>query len=422
MGENRCSTKNQITNFVISSYNANNFNSNRVCITDLLKKSHVLCLQEHWLFDFESDILDSFSTDHNVFSKSVDREDPISPIQRPRGYGGVAIFWRKDLNNIIKSLDDGDHRITAITVNTKDEKICIINVYMPCRGYTNSAQEYEDVLAQVAEIMEKFWDHKIIFCGDMNACPFDSPISKYDAQDIILQQFCRDNSLTIPDNYYSGPSFIHGGGRGESAIDHFLVTSTFCPKIEVVYLDQHPTNTSDHIPVTATFTCSINLKKDRNGKPASIPRPNWKKADLVKYKNSIKEQIDHADLSGAVKVMPTEYVIDDLLAIIEYAANVHVPIKKTGTKRNRPWSTDIAHAIKKSKSAYAKLKEAGHPTDVNHPAVIFNKECKKELRRTQRQEAAKQREKEYSDLMQADEDDSQLFYRLIRRQRKTVSN
>jgi exonuclease III len=48
-----------------------------------------------------------------------------------RGYGGVVIFWRKDINHVIKSDDDGNGRINVITVNMKEHPLCIINVYMP---------------------------------------------------------------------------------------------------------------------------------------------------------------------------------------------------------------------------------------------------------------------------------------------------
>ena len=83
---------------------------------------------------------------------------------------------------------------------------------------------------------------------------------------------------------------------------------------------------------------------------------------------------------------------------------------------------DIAYAVKRSKTAYAKYKDAGCPADPNHPATVQRILCKKELRHLQRMYAAKQREDEYTTIMQAaDDHDDQLFFRLIRKQRKTNS-
>ena len=72
---------------------------------DLLEKNHrpIICLQEHWLFDFESSILSAVSERHNVFSVSVDMDDPISPIQRPHGEKNSKYFLNLEKANNIKS-------------------------------------------------------------------------------------------------------------------------------------------------------------------------------------------------------------------------------------------------------------------------------------------------------------------------------
>jgi hypothetical protein len=42
--------------------------------------------------------------------KSVDDYTKKENFIHGRGYGGVAIFWRKDINHVIKSDDDGNGR------------------------------------------------------------------------------------------------------------------------------------------------------------------------------------------------------------------------------------------------------------------------------------------------------------------------
>jgi hypothetical protein len=49
-------------------------------------------------FDFEKQKLQYFIGNTAVV-KCADENDPISPYQRIRGYGGCPILWKKELNN-----------------------------------------------------------------------------------------------------------------------------------------------------------------------------------------------------------------------------------------------------------------------------------------------------------------------------------
>ena len=61
----------------------------------------------------------------------MDQYDPIPPIQLPRGYGGVAIFWKKDIDYLVNDLEIGSQRIKCIELQT-EKPMLIISVYMPC--------------------------------------------------------------------------------------------------------------------------------------------------------------------------------------------------------------------------------------------------------------------------------------------------
>ena len=82
----------QTKKFTIVASNIYNYKSNRVYLQQLLKHYDIVCIQEHWMFNFEKQVLSEASSSHVCFAKSVDDEDPISPKQQPRGYGGVAIY------------------------------------------------------------------------------------------------------------------------------------------------------------------------------------------------------------------------------------------------------------------------------------------------------------------------------------------
>jgi hypothetical protein len=57
-----------------------------------------------------------YHTDFTAFTRHVNDFDPISPISRPRGYGGIAVVYKKTLSPSITQLPDGDHRIPTIIV------------------------------------------------------------------------------------------------------------------------------------------------------------------------------------------------------------------------------------------------------------------------------------------------------------------
>jgi hypothetical protein len=52
----------------------------------------------------------------------------ISNFQVPRGRGGVAILWPSGRDKYIKKLTDGNERIIAVEIQTKNKPICLINV------------------------------------------------------------------------------------------------------------------------------------------------------------------------------------------------------------------------------------------------------------------------------------------------------
>ena len=95
-----------------------NINANVLAVQDVLRNVDILAVQEHWLFNFEQQKLYDIDKNFTLAAKSVDDNDTISPFQKPRGYGGVAVFWRKSLDRYIKPLPDGSDRLIFIEFNS----------------------------------------------------------------------------------------------------------------------------------------------------------------------------------------------------------------------------------------------------------------------------------------------------------------
>lgn len=65
---------------------------------ELSKTIDVVLVQEHWYFDCQLDKISTVSDRYIGCGKAVDTGNPLLPVQMPRGYGGVAVLWRKELD------------------------------------------------------------------------------------------------------------------------------------------------------------------------------------------------------------------------------------------------------------------------------------------------------------------------------------
>ena len=183
-----------------------------IFLLDLLKDHDVICVQEHWLYEFESTLLNQVSKSHSCYAKCVDSNDPVDPTRRSRGHGGVAIFWPTTWDSKVTKQPDGDWRFAVITIKGKVQNLCIICAYMPCRGKGHSSAEYAYYLDMLWSIVNKYCEkYVVVVCGDLNA----NPVNPGDSRDNVLSSFCGDHGLETPRTYYEGNSFFHKGGQGE---------------------------------------------------------------------------------------------------------------------------------------------------------------------------------------------------------------
>ena len=156
----------------IATFNIENFYTNKLYLDKLLSECQIIALQEHWLYHFEQRELVEFCNERgfNVVLKSVDDADPLPPQCRPRGRGEIAMIWKKNIDQMVSPVSDGNNRVQGLVINSAVGEVCILNVYMQCRGSRDAEDNYRDVLAQIAEIMNIYSDRaRFILVGDMNA-------------------------------------------------------------------------------------------------------------------------------------------------------------------------------------------------------------------------------------------------------------
>jgi exonuclease III len=75
----------------------------------------------------------------------------------PRGYGGVTIIWRENIDHLIKILTDGAERIQCEEINSNnDTKFLVASVYLPSKESHEYVDEFYDCIDQLYEIYQRY--------------------------------------------------------------------------------------------------------------------------------------------------------------------------------------------------------------------------------------------------------------------------
>jgi exonuclease III len=89
------------------SFNCKNIKTCALIIDKFLQTNDIILIQEHWLFQAHIHLISEIHGEINYVGKGVEINDPLLPVSMPRGYGGVAVIGRKEIDQIIRPLEDG---------------------------------------------------------------------------------------------------------------------------------------------------------------------------------------------------------------------------------------------------------------------------------------------------------------------------
>ena len=113
----------------IVGHNVNGFMSSVPYVDQLLSDYDIVGISEHWKSGPELGQLDISKLTHNIIqichNNIVD-----GPPERGRGYGGLALYYRKGLNLHEYKIVDSDRFICA-KVDSGNLKFLLIFVYLP---------------------------------------------------------------------------------------------------------------------------------------------------------------------------------------------------------------------------------------------------------------------------------------------------
>ena len=114
----------------IASCNIEGVKSNTVYFQKLCKNYDIVCVQEHWLWDFQKHEMQSLSVNKDFHIRCYDSIEPLTGFRLPRGQGGVSILWPTHLSSKVKKLDDGNERIIGIELLGIDKMCIITSIYL----------------------------------------------------------------------------------------------------------------------------------------------------------------------------------------------------------------------------------------------------------------------------------------------------
>ena len=404
------------------SLNIESIKNNSSPLISHLPNCDIVCLQEHWLYDYQKDYIREITDSHDYAICCSDMNEPITPLLRRRGYGGIVTLWNKNLSHLVKELPEKSERVQATMITTRppNKNLCIINTYMPCSSTPDCKFKYQDVLDQISEIITKYEGScNIILCGDMNVSLVEP---KY-TLDRFAIQYMEQHSLMPSSNYPRKNTFVHRHGSGGRQIDYILSNTDIVHDIKIC--DHEGENTSTHVPVLATveFVNPDSIVKVENSKPRtnSTFRYKWDKCDVSKYKDTLLSYIPRT-----LKIEPNPPSIEAAITTITHclhkASQISVPISKSKPRRlNIPWNEDIATAAQNSREAHYNWKQAGRPVAPDN-TFTTRKNAKSVLRRTIRSHHRAAENKLYEQLMDTHSNKDALFYKLIKKQRSTAQN
>ena len=407
-----------LSKLTVTSFNCKNIIANAHAISELFKECDILFVQEHWLFQCMLNKFGDIGENINYAAKGTDFYHPLAPLQLPRGFGGVAILWKKDLEPYLKPLDDGNERIQCVECKADGARnILFISVYLPVRGYSDSIDEFAECIDILQEICLKYQStHEMVIGGDLNEDLTNICDGERSKRGSRLLQLINDFSLTYS---VAGKTYISPSGVECSELDYFLVQATQLKVSEKMVLTGIQTNTSDHHPISIHIDTKLDIKKvnpKNTSTKRTIGRIKWNKVDLDVYQQKIINTLD----AGTEGNSPDDICMN-LVQALRSAAESSTP--KPKVRRSAPkltvWNAEISLNLKALRSAVNDWAKGGKPVDPDDPLCLNRKSCKQKFRSSVRREHARRRQEDRDKIIHARSRDQRLFYSLIKKQRQT---
>ena len=353
----------------VSSFNIKGFkNRNYEYVKYLFENTDILFLQETWLYDFESYVINNVLGDCQYHS--ISSMDDTDVVRAGRPFGGLAVVWKSSLSVNVVTVDCNSTRLCAVTMKYENTDYLLINVYMPVNDRTyESYNAFGDVLSEISSLLQFYDDHNIVIAGDFN---FD--FSQDNLFKNLFLQFLDDENLKcLSKDYSNNINFTFESTTGNrSFIDHIIVSENIFSSVSNYSIDINGMNLSDHFPLTCKFLSPI--KNTIQSENKSYWYNDWASASedhINHYKyvlDSLIDQIETYDvldcnnfgcnIHGDIVMS----ILNEIMKAMVSAANIAIPKKKICHKLGIPgWNDFVKPSREKSIFWNEMWKQAGCP-------------------------------------------------------------
>ena len=288
------------TKIRISSFNCKNFKTSIEEIKELCSQNDIVLLQETWLTEQELHILSEISNE--FYYKGLSAMDTQNGLIVGRPYGGVAIMWRKSLGSSVKSVTYGDSRLLGLEVMSYNEKLLLINVYLPC----SSAENQDDFIFYLSKIDSIISSADTSYCmvmGDFNADLKEDSDGNIDHMfGKKLKSYCQSEGLIISDYEQminTTTTYISLSHGTSSWIDHIVTTHSMHSIIEAIKVENGYIS-SDHSPLSAAINLNVqcfDIEDDNNLRHKTIKWDSLPTETVNQYRNSTQEKFNRIHLN-----------------------------------------------------------------------------------------------------------------------------
>ena len=383
---------------------------------ELFENNDIVMIQEHWLFHSQIPMLNEVRSDVNSVGKGTDINDPMLPTQMPRGYGGVGILWKKELDSKIKALDDGGKRIQCIQIENfaNNKGLILCSVYLPSKGIGGNVEEFCECIDQLREICLKYFPtNYIIIGGDLNETLGSESAAK---RTLYIKDFIDEFGLNFEN---SGKTYVDQGGAECTEIDYFLynLPENLVQKKKQILRDID-LNVSDHHPIRMDIVSNFVTYKATLNKPSS--RVNWKKVDTHTYALHIDQQMEQHSQNLDLNHNEIDHVLEHLCNIMSDTATASSKPRKNfkSKPKLKMWNQEIKENLQTMKKAYSNWRDAGKSTEHNCNLYIERNISKKLFRASYRQAIAKRDFELKQKILKCRKYDSKYFHKLVNSQRQ----
>ena len=366
------------------SHNINGFKNSKEFLFNECRSGnfHILAIQEHWLKPSYRKHLgtNSLKSIHPMFDSfaTSGMNNLENRILKGRPYGGTGFLFHKSLSKCIRARTDLNHdRISVLELNTLNEKILLINAYMPyfkTDGNAEQLVEYQNTLAFIENVMEKNPLHKFILFMDLNCNLFYSSHPYSSLVNSMITNFDLVTNYSFIDGFDENRDYTRFDTKRGSytLIDGIILSKSLSYIIENSTILHPPDNVSDHLPVEIAVNLEISdFLVESSHVSSYIPWASLSNLELNNYRNSMYSALRSIDVpfialnhnnnlcNNCDCLIALEKFYNDILNAVVMADNT-LPRKKHGLAKPF-WSPELTALKQKSVDAHTLWKNSNCP-------------------------------------------------------------